>query len=114
MTSFPDLDYTEDEETDAAGSLTEKRVPPPKQLTLETHLNKSLVIGWNPPENFPAQKIDCFRVVVDGRDSKRQRRRRGHRRRPENVLEPSREVPAAERERRFRGFEAASSDASGR
>ena len=66
MTSFPDLDYTEDEETDAAGSLTEKRVPPPKQLTLETHLNKSLVIGWNPPENFPAQKIDCFRVVVDG------------------------------------------------
>ena len=66
MTSFPDLDYTEDEETDAAGSLTEKRVPPPKQLTLETHLNKSLVIGWNPPENFPVQKIDCFRVVVDG------------------------------------------------
>lgn len=73
-------------------------------------------------QNFDAQIEHDFtsvgvierHVVVDGRDSKRQRRRRGHRRRPENVLEPSREVPAAERERRFRGFEAASSDASGR
>ncbi len=62
---FLDLDNTEDEETDAGG-ITEKRVPPPKQLTLETHLNKSLVIGWNPPDNFPIHKIESYRVVVDG------------------------------------------------
>jgi hypothetical protein len=62
---YSDLDNTEDEETDAGG-ITEKRVPPPKQLTLETHLNKSLVIGWNPPDNFPIHKIESYRVVVDG------------------------------------------------
>ena len=65
FSNFPDLDNTEDEETDAGG-ITEKRVPPPKQLTLETHLNKSLVIGWNPPDNFPTHKIESYRVVVDG------------------------------------------------
>jgi hypothetical protein len=34
---FADLDNTEDEETDGDG-ITLKRIPPPKQLTLETHL----------------------------------------------------------------------------
>lgn len=28
--------------------------------------NKSLVIGWNPPDNFSHGKIEAFRVVVDG------------------------------------------------
>jgi len=66
---FLDLDNTEDEETDAGG-ITEKRVPPPKQLTLETHLNKSLVIGWNPPDNFPIHKIESYRVVVDAGETR--------------------------------------------
>ena len=28
-------------------------VPPPKQLTLERQLNKSILIGWNPPDCPP-------------------------------------------------------------
>jgi hypothetical protein len=23
-------------------------------------------MGWNPPENLPIHKIECYRVVVDG------------------------------------------------
>ena len=40
-------------------------VPPPRQLTLERQLNKSVVIGWNAPE-APPGTVDCYHVYVDG------------------------------------------------
>ena len=33
------------------------RVPAPRQLTLEALQNKSLVVGWNPPPDFPSSKV---------------------------------------------------------
>jgi hypothetical protein len=41
-------------------------VPPPKQLTLERQLNKSVLIGWNPPDNTPSSAIDSYHLYVDG------------------------------------------------
>ncbi|KAL1454406.1 hypothetical protein WDU94_010668 [Cyamophila willieti] len=41
-------------------------VPPPKQLTLERQLNKSVLIGWNPPDNTPPSAIDSYHLYVDG------------------------------------------------
>lgn len=40
-------------------------VPAPKQLTLERQLNKSILIGWNPPD-CPPGTIECYHVYVDG------------------------------------------------
>lgn len=60
--SCTDLEATEDE---GDGHHNEKRIPAPKQLTLEALQNKSLVIGWNPPD-YPVNKIDCYQVIVDG------------------------------------------------
>jgi hypothetical protein len=40
-------------------------VPPPKQLTLERQLNKSILIGWNTPD-CPPGTIDCYHVYVNG------------------------------------------------
>ncbi|XP_065571369.1 peripheral-type benzodiazepine receptor-associated protein 1-like isoform X4 [Artemia franciscana] len=40
-------------------------VPPPRQLTLERQLNKSILIGWNPPE-VPSGTIEMYHVYVDG------------------------------------------------
>ena len=40
-------------------------VPPPKQLTLERQLNKSILIGWNPPD-CPPGIIEMYHVYVDG------------------------------------------------
>ncbi|KAG8236803.1 hypothetical protein J437_LFUL014069 [Ladona fulva] len=40
-------------------------VPAPKQLTLERQLNKSILIGWNPPE-CPPGTIESYHVYVDG------------------------------------------------
>ncbi|XP_059484662.1 RIMS-binding protein 2 isoform X4 [Neocloeon triangulifer] len=40
-------------------------VPPPKQLTLERQLNKSILIGWNAPD-CPPGTIDCYHVYVNG------------------------------------------------
>ncbi|CAB0019723.1 unnamed protein product [Nesidiocoris tenuis] len=39
-------------------------VAAPKQLTLERQLNKSILIGWNPPDT-PSPAIDCYHVYVD-------------------------------------------------
>ncbi|KAG8242477.1 benzodiazepine receptor binding [Homalodisca vitripennis] len=36
------------------------------QLTLERQLNKSVLIGWNPPEMATSPPIDCYHVYVDG------------------------------------------------
>nr|XP_018917648.1 PREDICTED: uncharacterized protein LOC109044172 isoform X5 [Bemisia tabaci] len=41
-------------------------VPAPKQLTLERQLNKSILIGWNPPENINPSSIESYHVYVDG------------------------------------------------
>lgn len=41
-------------------------VPAPKQLTLERQLNKSVLIGWNHPDNCPPGAIDSYLLYVDG------------------------------------------------
>ncbi|XP_069188516.1 uncharacterized protein [Procambarus clarkii] len=41
-------------------------VPPPVQLTLERQLNKSIVIGWNPPPDAPQGSIESYHVYVNG------------------------------------------------
>lgn len=41
-------------------------VPPPKQLTLERQLTKSVLIGWNPPDNTPSSEIESYHLYVDG------------------------------------------------
>lgn len=43
-------------------------VPPPRQLTLERQLNKSILIGWNHPDGAPPESghIACYHVYVDG------------------------------------------------
>ena len=40
-------------------------VPAPRQLTLERQLNKSILIGWTPPDCPPGQ-IEMYHVYVDG------------------------------------------------
>lgn len=41
-------------------------VSPPVQLTLERQLNKSILIGWNPPPDAPAATIESYHVYVNG------------------------------------------------
>lgn len=41
-------------------------VPAPKHLTLERQLNKSVLIGWSPPEPVGYNLIDSYHVYVDG------------------------------------------------
>lgn len=41
-------------------------VPAPKHLTLERQLNKSVLIGWSPPEPCGYNLIDSYHVYVDG------------------------------------------------
>ncbi|XP_073998892.1 RIMS-binding protein 2-like isoform X2 [Rhodnius prolixus] len=62
----------EDEEEEEADHLGEGPevffsvlVGPPKQLTLERQLNKSVLIGWNPPDAGSSPPIDCYHVYVD-------------------------------------------------
>ena len=64
--SCTDLEMTEDEGDGPARDNTTKVPPPPKQLTLETQHNKSLVIAWNPPDDLPVNKIESYEVLVDG------------------------------------------------
>ena len=40
-------------------------MPAPRQLTLERQLNKSILIGWTPPDCPPGQ-IEMYHVYVDG------------------------------------------------
>uniref|UniRef100_A0A8D8M6V8 RIMS-binding protein 2 n=1 Tax=Cacopsylla melanoneura TaxID=428564 RepID=A0A8D8M6V8_9HEMI len=58
-------DILEDPEEEDARS-SEGPVMPPKQLTLERQLNKSVLIGWNPPDNTPSSAIDSYHLYVDG------------------------------------------------
>ncbi|EFX79637.1 hypothetical protein DAPPUDRAFT_30197, partial [Daphnia pulex] len=52
----------------ALGVKGEGPVPPPRQLTLERQLNKSILIGWNHPEGAPPEsgQIASYHVYVDG------------------------------------------------
>jgi RIMS-binding protein 2 len=52
-------------QTAAAVVFFSDLVPAPKQLTLERQLNKSVLIGWNPPD-APPGAIDSYHVYVDG------------------------------------------------
>ncbi|XP_037091417.1 peripheral-type benzodiazepine receptor-associated protein 1-like [Pollicipes pollicipes] len=62
-------DDDEEEHPAGTGQSTELffsvLVPPPRQLTLERQLNKSIVIGWTAPEGPPGA-VDCYHVYVDG------------------------------------------------
>merc|ERR1712223_1784466 len=64
--SCTDLEMTEDEGDGPSRDNSMKVPPPPKQLTLETQHNKSLVIAWNPPDDLPVTKIESYEVLVDG------------------------------------------------
>ncbi|KAL1376567.1 hypothetical protein pipiens_016832, partial [Culex pipiens pipiens] len=41
-------------------------VPAPKHLTLERQLNKSVLIGWTPPDPPGCNSIESYHVYVDG------------------------------------------------
>lgn len=41
-------------------------VPAPKHLTLERQLNKSVLIGWTPPDPPGCNQIESYHVYVDG------------------------------------------------
>jgi hypothetical protein len=64
--SCTDLEMTEDEGDGPSRDNASKVPPSPKQLTLETQHNKSLVIAWNPPDDLPVTKIESYEVLVDG------------------------------------------------
>ncbi|CAD6996230.1 unnamed protein product [Ceratitis capitata] len=53
-----DLEHDQDDISD--------NVPAPKHLTLERQLNKSVLIGWSPPEPVGYNLIDSYHVYVDG------------------------------------------------
>ena len=59
--SCTDLEMSDEDnnENNASNADTSKsgRVPAPRQLTLEALQNKSLVVGWNPPPDFPSSKV---------------------------------------------------------
>ncbi|XP_037076766.1 LOW QUALITY PROTEIN: RIMS-binding protein 2-like [Pollicipes pollicipes] len=57
--------FSDEEDADLRGDSALGTVPPPRQLTLERQLNKSVVIGWSPSE-APAGAIDSYHVYVDG------------------------------------------------
>ena len=64
MLSAPALTPLQQEE-DHVEASDQGAVPPPKQLTLERQLNKSILIGWNPPD-CPPGIIEMYHVYVDG------------------------------------------------
>ncbi|XP_047472285.1 RIMS-binding protein 2-like isoform X4 [Penaeus chinensis] len=61
-TSYIDLEDIIEEEEETLG----EHVPPPVQLTLERQLNKSILIGWNPPPDAPPGSIESYHVYVNG------------------------------------------------
>lgn len=72
-----DLEHDQDDISDNGNFLHSKRiiisdiyflfsVPAPKHLTLERQLNKSVLIGWSPPEPLGYNLVDSYHVYVDG------------------------------------------------
>lgn len=41
-------------------------MPAPQHLSLERQLNKSVLIGWAPPDLPAAQAVESYHVYVDG------------------------------------------------
>ncbi|XP_013782943.1 RIMS-binding protein 2-like [Limulus polyphemus] len=61
-----DEDYISDIERETEGpTKTVPSVQPPQRLILERQLNKSILIGWLPPEG-PLGDIQMYHVYVDG------------------------------------------------
>ncbi|CAL1288405.1 unnamed protein product [Larinioides sclopetarius] len=72
MNDYIDLEDIEDMDQDNDDNVVEKNnenfergVPPPQRLILERQMNKSLLIGWVPPDVKPG-KIEGYHVYVDG------------------------------------------------
>ncbi|RXG56729.1 RIMS-binding protein 2 [Armadillidium vulgare] len=67
-TSVPqDLDFISQDDSQFLMDLFfSVLVPPPVQLTLERQLNKSILIGWNPPPDCPPGTIESYHVYVNG------------------------------------------------
>nr|XP_027233664.1 peripheral-type benzodiazepine receptor-associated protein 1-like [Penaeus vannamei] len=76
-TSYIDLEDIIEEEEETLGEherrllvqgklLSRPEIPPPVQLTLERQLNKSILIGWNPPPDAPPGSIESYHVYVNG------------------------------------------------
>ena len=62
--SCTDLDMTEDE-CGLDSPATSDYIPPPKHLTLETQLNRSLLVGWT-ASDCPLSLVDSYQVLLDG------------------------------------------------
>ncbi|XP_055929859.1 RIMS-binding protein 2-like isoform X1 [Argiope bruennichi] len=72
MNDYVDLEDIEDMDKDNEDNEVvkddenfERGVPPPQRLILERQMNKSLLIGWVPPDVKPG-KIEGYHVYVDG------------------------------------------------
>ncbi|GFT17597.1 RIMS-binding protein 2, partial [Nephila pilipes] len=72
MNDYIDLEDIEDIDQDNDDNEEEKEnenfvrgVPPPQRLILERQMNKSLLIGWVPPD-VKSGKIEGYHVYVDG------------------------------------------------
>ena len=63
--SCTDLDMTEDEGVGDISPASDY-VAPPKHITLETQLNKSMLVGWSMPD-CTRELLDSFQVLVDGK-----------------------------------------------
>jgi hypothetical protein len=50
----------------AADFMLSDLVPAPRHLTLERQLNKSVLIGWNPTDQYGNHQIESYHVYVDG------------------------------------------------
>jgi hypothetical protein len=50
----------------AADFMFSDLVPAPRHLTLERQLNKSVLIGWNPTDQYGNHQIESYHVYVDG------------------------------------------------
>ncbi len=61
--SCTDLDMTEDE-YEASPEINLKAVPCPRLLTFEPQLNRSVIIGWSPPE-VKASLIGSYQLILD-------------------------------------------------
>ncbi|XP_076237563.1 RIMS binding protein isoform X7 [Calliopsis andreniformis] len=66
LSAYAELDNIaeEDEQEPPEVYLFSDLVPAPQHLTLERQLNKSVLIGWTPPEN--THQLESYHVYVDG------------------------------------------------
>ncbi|XP_076303461.1 RIMS binding protein isoform X12 [Lasioglossum baleicum] len=66
LSAYAELDNIaeEDEQEPPEVYLFSDLVPAPQHLTLERQLNKSVLIGWTPPDN--THQLESYHVYVDG------------------------------------------------